>query len=1053
MNSLIVFALRQRVLVCLLFLVMLALGYASYTQLNIEAYPDPVPPLVDVITQNPGQSADEIERYITIPLEVQLAGIPNATVVRTISLFGLSDVKVQFSYAFTYQEALQRVLNRLSQLPPLPNGAQPQISPTSPVGEIMRYKVTGPPGYSSTDLKTLQDWVLQRRFKAIPGVVDVTAFGGRTKEYEIAVDLNRLQAQGMTLVQLVTALNNSSINVGGQTLNVGEQSAVVRGIGLIRDMDDIRDTMLTQVNGVPVLVRDIADVRVSHAPRLGVVGHDGDNDIVEGIVLMSRDGESLPTLRLVNAEIDKINASGILPPDVRVERIYDRSGLIHTTTHTVMHNLVFGVTLVFVVQWLFLGSLRSAIIVAATIPFALGFAILILVLRGDSANLLSLGAIDFGLIVDATVIMVENVFRHLAEPEHGAGQAPPGGLAGRLGTIAIAGAEVNRAIFFSATIIIVGFLPLFTLTGVEGHIFGPMAKTYAYALLGGLIATFTVSPALSALILPKHVEERDTLVVRLLRFGHVLILRFGLRNKVLSLLVVAAVLGVSGIAARTLGLEFLPKLEEGNLYIRGTMPASISLEAGNAYVERLRKIIAEVPEVVTVLSHQGRPDDGTDATGFFNVEILAPLKPFDTWRKGLDKEGLVRDLSAKLDEAFPGIEFNFSQYIEDNVQEAASGVKGENSVKIYGNDLNDLTKTAEAIKATLAKVPGIADLAVFASLGQPTVRIDIDRRKAARYGLSPGDVNTTVQAAIGGQTAGDLYEYGSDRHFPMRVRLAPQYRRSLETIRNITVGAANPAGGVIQVPLSEIATVELVSGAAFIYRENQERYIPVKFSVRGRDLGGAVLEAQGRIAEEVTLPPGFHLEWVGQFTNLQDAVQRLTIVVPVTIALIALLLYVNFSSVTDMVLTLSVIPMAMIGGIFALFLTMTPFSISAAIGFIALFGISTMEGVILLSYYNQLIDEGWARTEAVWHAANVRMRPVMMTCVAACVGLLPAAISTGIGSQVQKPLALVVVGGILLAPNLILVVVPILIALFSRRVPAAIPSQAAARAAAQAEHA
>jgi cobalt-zinc-cadmium resistance protein CzcA len=580
-----------------------------------------------------------------------------------------------------------------------------------------------------------------------------------------------------------------------------------------------------------------------------------------------------------------------------------------------------------------------------------------------------------------------------------------------------------------------------------------MAKTYAYALLGGLIATFTVSPALSALILPKHVEERDTLVVRLLRFGHVLILRFGLRNKVLSLLVVAAVLGVSGIAARTLGLEFLPKLEEGNLYIRGTMPASISLEAGNAYVERLRKIIAEVPEVVTVLSHQGRPDDGTDATGFFNVEILAPLKPFDTWRKGVDKEGLVRDLSAKLDEAFPGIEFNFSQYIEDNVQEAASGVKGENSVKIYGNDLNDLTKTAEAIKATLAKVPGIADLAVFASLGQPTVRIDIDRRKAARYGLSPGDVNTTVQAAIGGQTAGDLYEYGSDRHFPMRVRLAPQYRRSLETIRNITVGAANPAGGVVQVPLSEIATVELVSGAAFIYRENQERYIPVKFSVRGRDLGGAVLEAQGRIAEEVTLPPGFHLEWVGQFTNLQDAVQRLTIVVPVTIALIALLLYVNFSSVTDMVLTLSVIPMAMIGGIFALFLTMTPFSISAAIGFIALFGISTMEGVILLSYYNQLVDEGWARTEAVWHAANVRMRPVMMTCVAACVGLLPAAISTGIGSQVQKPLALVVVGGILLAPNLILVVVPILIALFSRRVPAAIPSEAAARAAAQAEHA
>lgn len=1036
MNSLIVFALRQRVLVFLMFLAMLGLGYASYTQLNIEAYPDPVPPLVDVITQNPGQSADEIERYITIPLEVQLAGIPNATVVRTISLFGLSDVKVQFNYNFTYQEALQRVLNRLSQLPPLPGGAQPQISPTSPVGEIMRYKVTGPAGYSSTELKTLQDWVLQRRFKAIPGVVDVTAFGGKTKEYEIAVDLNRLQAQGLTLVQLVTALNNSSINVGGQTLNVGEQSAVVRGIGLIRDMDDIRDTMLTQVAGVPVLVRDVADIRVSNAPRLGIVGHDGQNDIVEGIVLMSRGGKSLPTLKLVEAEIDKINASGLLPPDVKVERIYDRSGLIHTTTHTVMHNLVFGVILVFVVQWVFLGSLRSAIIVAATIPFALGFAILILVLRGDSANLLSLGAIDFGLIVDATVIMVENVFRHVAEPEHSEGQEAPGGLTGRLGTIAIAGAEVNRAIFFSATIIIVGFLPLFTLTGVEGHIFGPMAKTYAYALIGGLLATFTVSPALSALILPKHVEERDTLVVRLLRFGHVIILRFGLRNKVLSLLVVAAMLGASAIAARTLGLEFLPKLEEGNLYIRGTMPASISLEAGNAYVERLRKMVSDVPEVVTVLSHQGRPDDGTDATGFFNVEILAPLKPIDQWRAGLDKETLVRTLSKQLDEAFSGIEFNFSQYIEDNVQEAASGVKGENSVKIYGSDLTELTRTAEAVKASLAKIPGIADLSVFASLGQPTVRIDIDRRKAARFGLTPGDVNTTVQAAIGGQTAGDLYEYGSDRHFPMRVRLASEYRSSLATIRNITIGAPNPAGGVIPVPLSEIATVELTSGAAFIYRENQERYIPVKFSVRGRDLGGAVLEAQSRIAQEVPLPAGFHLEWVGQFTNLQDAVARLSVVVPITIALIALLLYVNFASLTDMLLTLSVIPMAMIGGIFALALTLTPFSISAAIGFIALFGISTMEGVILLSYYNQLLDEGWERGAAVWHAANVRMRPVMMTCVAACVGLLPAAVSTGIGSQVQKPLALVVVGGIMLAPNLILVIVPILIGLFSRRKPA-----------------
>ncbi|GLS42331.1 efflux RND transporter permease subunit [Methylobacterium brachythecii] len=1045
MNALIVFSLKQRVLVFLLFLTTLGIGYASYLQLNIEAYPDPVPPLVDVITQVPGQSADEIERYITIPLEVQLAGIPNATVVRTISLFGLSDVKVQFNYEFTYQEALQRVLNRLSQLPPLPNNAQPQISPTSPVGEIMRYKITGPSGFTPTDLKTLQDWVLQRRFKAIPGVVDVTAFGGKAKEYEIAVDLNRLQAYGLTLVQVINSLNNSSINVGGQTLNVGEQSAVVRGVGLIRDMDDIRETMLTQVKGVPVLVRHVAEVRVSSAPRLGIVGHDDQSDVVEGIVLMSRGGESLPTLRRVEAEIDRINASTILPPGVKIERIYDRSGLIETTTHTVMHNLVFGVILVFVVQWLFLGSLRSAIIVAATIPFALGFAIAILVIRGDSANLLSLGAIDFGLIVDATVIMVENVFRHVAEPEHSEGQKPPGGLTGRLGIIAIAGSEVNRAIFFSATIIIVGFLPLFTLTGVEGHIFGPMAKTYAYALVGGLLATFTVSPALSALILPKHVEERDTLIVRAMRFGHVIVLRMALNHKILALGITLAVLAASGIAGKTLGLEFLPKLEEGNLYIRGTMPGSISLEAGNAYVEKIRGIVREVPEVVTVLSHQGRPSDGTDATGFFNVEILAPLKPIDEWRKGLSKEEIIAELQAKFAADFPGIEFNFSQYIEDNVQEAASGVKGENSVKIYGSDLEEITKAANKIKAVLATVPGVEDLAVFTSLGQPTVRIDVDRRKAARFGLSPGDVNTTVQAAIGGQAAGDLYEYGSDRHFPMRVRLAPEYRRSLETIRNITIGAQQ-GDSVVQVPLSEIASVDLVSGAAFIYREDQERYIPVKFSVRGRDLGGAVIEAQKRVADEVQLPAGYHLEWVGQFTNLQDAVARLTVVVPITLALIALLLYVNFSSVVDMVLTLSVIPMAMIGGIFALVLTGTPFSISAAIGFIALFGISTMEGVILLAYYNQLIDEGQTRKDAVWNAANIRMRPVMMTCVAACVGLLPAAISTGIGSQVQKPLALVVVGGITLAPNLILVVVPVLISLFSRRRPQRVAEGSGARA-------
>ncbi|MGL5166957.1 MAG: efflux RND transporter permease subunit [Afipia sp.] len=1038
MNALIGFALRQRYLVAAIFIAVLGAGTIAFTKLNIEAYPDPVPPLVDVITQSPGQSAEEIERYITIPLEVQLAGIPNLKVMRTISLFGLSDIKLQFTYDYTYEEAEQKVLNRLAQVPPLPNGAQPQISPWSPIGEVMRYQLKGPAGFSVTDLKTLQDWVLQRRFKAIPGIIDVTAFGGTTKAYEVTVDLSKLQSYGLTLPQLVQTLNNSNVNVGGQTLSISEQSAVVRGIGLIRSIDDIRNAVLTQQNGLPVSIGDVAKITAGYQPRLGIVGKNNDDNIVQGIVLMRRGQQSLPTITRVEAEIEKINTSGVLPPGVQIERIYDRKDLIKTTTNTVVHNLLFGVVLVFFVQWLFLGSLRSAIIVAATIPFALFFAIGILLIRGDSANLLSVGAIDFGLIVDATVIMVENIYRHLAERPSGATQAPRRRrwrMSSELATIFDAAREVSRPIFFSAAIIIVGFIPLFTLSGVEGHIFGPMAKTYAYALAGGLLATFTISPALSALLLPEFVEERETAVVRALRRIFVPVLRFAVPNRILTLGVALALLAGAGLAARSLGLEFLPKLEEGNLWIRATLPSSYSLEAGNEQVNRIRKVIHSYPEVQTVVSQQGRPDDGTDATGFFNAEFFVPLRPMSEWPSGSDKDGLTKSLSEKLLSSFPGVEFNFSQYIQDNVQEAVSGVKGENSVKLFGSDLKTLATTAAKIKSVMATVPGVTDLAVFNSLGQPTVQIDIDRSKAARYGLASGDINTTVQIAIGGQAAGDLYEYGSDRHFPILVRLAPEYRKNLETIRNITVAAANPNGsGVIQIPLTELAKVELVSGASFIYREQQERYIPIKFSVRGRDLGSTVLEAQRKVAEQVQLPPGYHLEWVGEFGNLQDAIQRLKIIVPITIGLIALLLYLNFSSVTDTLLSLSVIPMAMIGGIFALLLTGTPFSVSAAIGFIALFGISVMEGVILISYFNQLVETRWGdRTETVIQACAIRLRPVFMTCVAACVGLLPAAISTGIGSQVQKPLALVVVGGIVLAPALILIILPVLIDMFSRR--------------------
>ena len=1037
MTSIIEFALKFRALVLVIFLLLLGAGVIAFIRLNIESYPDPVPPLVDVITQSTGQSAEEIERYITIPIEGAVSSVPYLTAMRTISLFGLSDVKLQFTYDLTYDEAEQRVLNRLSQLPPLPNGAQPAISPTSPIGEIFRYRVVGPPNFGIMDLKTLQDWVLARRFRAVPGVIDVTGWGGKSKTFDVQIDLNKMNAVGLTLPQVITVLNNSNINVGGNTVNIGPQSAVVRGIGLIRSIDDIRDTMLTATNGIPIRISDIADVTIGSKPRLGIAGKDNDDDIVQGIVLMRRGQQSLPTIRRVEAEVATINASGILPPGVRIERIYDRSDLIKATTETVMHNLVFGIVLVFLVQWIFLGDLRSATIVAATIPFALFFAIGILVLRGESANLLSVGAIDFGLIVDATVIMVENIFRHLAERGHPGGVAErplQNGLKGKLAVIFRAATEVNGAIFFSAAIIIVGFLPLFTLSGVEGHIFGPMAKTYAYALSGGLLATFTVSPALSAILLPEKVKETETPLVRWMRGAYQPVLRWSLKYRFATLGGAALLMVMAIFAGRSLGLEFLPHLEEGNMWIRATMPPAVSLEEGNLYVNRIRNLIKSYPEVETVVSQQGRPDDGTDATGFFNAEFFVPLKPQSEWRKGVDKEALTRELSAQLISDLPGIEFNFSQYIQDNVQESVSGVKGENSIKLFGPDLDVLTKTAAKIKAAMNTVPGVADLAVFNSVGQPTIRIDVNRNAAGRYGLAPGDINSAVQTAIGGQAAGESYEDSSDRHFPIMVRLAQPYRQSLDAIERLTIGSANATTNTVtQIPLKEVASVKLVSGASFIYREQQQRYLPIKFSVRGRDLGSTVLAAQRKIADEVVLPPGYRLEWVGEFGNLQDAIGRLKVIIPITIMLISVLLYFHFSSFRDMWLGLSVIPMAMIGGIFALVLTGTPFSISAAIGFIALFGISVMEGIILLSYYNQLIDAGTERAMALLEACQTRFRPVMMTCSAACVGLLPAAFSTAIGSQVQRPLALVVVGGILLAPALVLLILPVLIGMFSRR--------------------
>ncbi|TWA99500.1 efflux RND transporter permease subunit [Bradyrhizobium stylosanthis] len=1036
MDRLVALAVNRRFLMVGMFVAVLIGGLIAFNQLNIEAYPDPTPPMVDIVTQSPGLSAEEIERYITIPIETQVAGLKNITTIRTISLYGLSDVKIQFSFAYTYDEAQQQVLNRLAQLAPLPGNVQPQISPLSPIGEIFRYRLVGPPNYSVLDLKTIQDWVLQRRFRAVPGVIDVTGWGGKSKTYELQVDNNKLVANGLTLPQVLQAVGNSNVNVGGNTVNIGQQSAVVRGVGLIRSIDDLANTMIAQTNGNPVLVKDVATVTVGQRPRLGIAGLDDSDDIVQGIVLMRRGEQSSPTIKRVHQLVQTINNSSILPPGVRIERIYDRGDLIELTTHTVLHNMVVGILLIVLLQWIFLGDLRSALIVGATIPFALFFAVIILVLRGESANLLSVGAIDFGLIVDATVIMVEAIFRRLtqttpmSETEHMSNETLFGM---KSHAILSAAADVSRSIFFAAAIIIAAFLPLFTLSGVEGNIFGPMARTYAYALAGGLLATFTVTPALSAIILPAHVEETETKVMLILHRIYMPVLNWAVANRGIVLGGAVGLVVMTVALSRLLGLEFLPKLEEGNLWIRATLPPTISLQEGNSYVNEMRKVIRARPEVESVVSQHGRPDDGTDAAGFFNAEFFAPLKPASQWPGTHDKEELTAQLLKQLDDRFPGVEFNFSQYLQDNVSEAVSGVKGENSIKLFGSDLQALTDTANKIKQVLSTVQGVTDLAVFTSLGQPTIQIDIDRAKAARYGLAPGDINATIKVAIGGDTAGDLYEPGSDRHFPIIVRLAPEYRRSAEAIQNLRIGAPGPNGTVTQIPLSEVANISLVSGAAYIYREQQERYLPIKFSVRERDLGSAIREAQQKIADQVQLPAGSHMEWVGEFGNLQDAIRRLSIVVPISLALIGVLLWFNFGSMTDTLLAMSVIPMAIFGGVLGLLITGTAFSVSAAIGFIALFGIAVMDGIIILSQFNQLIEEGMDRMSAVVRTGELQLRPVLMTCVVAGVGLLPAALSEGIGSQVQKPLAVVVVTGMMLAPVVILVTLPVLISFFSRR--------------------
>jgi cobalt-zinc-cadmium resistance protein CzcA len=1066
------FVLTRRPLVLLGLAVFIVAGMFAFSRLNIEAYPNPAPVILEITAQSPGQSAEEMERYYTIPIEVGLAATPGVDVIRSTSFYGLSFVRVVFYYDVDYYFALTQTAINLQQNVSLPNNVVPQIQATSLVGEIYRYQVKGPPHFGLTNLRTVQDWILQRRLLTVPGVVQVNTWGGTTKEYDVDVDLHKLDAYNVTLPQVISAVGNANINVGGRTINFGQQSVNVRGVGLMNDgggedltqgynVKDIENVMLFQQNGVPVFVKDVAKVSVGYVPRLGKAGRDHEDDVVAAIVVMNRTLHTNDVVARVRTEINKINTDGTLPPGVKLVPFYDRTELVGVTTATVLHNLIFGCVLIFAIQWMFLGDLRSAIIVGANIPFALFFSIMILVLRGEDANLLSVGAIDFGIIVDSAVIVVENIYRNFqarpeqtqsllrqlaegkwgSDPTRGSDFSSLPGWTDRLRLILISALQVDRAVLFSTAIIVAAFIPLFTMQGVEGQIFGPMARTYAYALVGALLATFTVTPCLASLIVPEHVEEVETFVVRRLRALYTPVLRWSLANRNITVAAGLIFLVVCGFLGSRLGSEFLPTLEEGNLWIRASMPPTISLEAGMPIVNRIREILLRHPEVITVVSQHGRPDDGSDPAGFFNAEFFVPLKPFDEWPTGLTKEKLIDALQKEFNNEFVGIDFNFSQYIQDNVQEGLSGVKGANSAKIIGPDLAVLEKIAKAAMAEMAKVQGITDLGAFWVLGQPNLNIRVDRAKAARYGLSVNDVNNVVQAALGGTVATNLLE--ADRQFGVVVRLAPEFRNNIEDVRNLKIGVPSSSGnGNAYIPLSELATVSLDTGASYIFHERNQRFVPIKFSVRGRDLAGAVEEAQQRIAENIKLPTGYRIEWSGEFEWLQNAKHRLAVILPITFVFIVILLYTLFNSMRDTLLALLGLPFAISGGILALYITGLDFSVSAAIGFISLLGVSVMSGILIINGYYRVAEEGMTPAEAMFEAVEAQMRPILMMTLSACIGLLPAAISTGIGSQVQRPLATVIVGGMLIGPIMLLVVVPALQTIFLGRGHAGEPAAA-----------
>ncbi|WP_295797756.1 CusA/CzcA family heavy metal efflux RND transporter [Mucilaginibacter sp.] len=1021
-KNIIYFSLRHRYFVFFMTAVLVVLGVWSYTNTPIETFPDVTNTQIIIIAQWPGRSAEEVEKFITIPIETVLNSVQKKSNLRTTSAFGLSYTRIIFDDDVDDAFARQQVLSRLANAD-LPDGVKPEIEPPyGPTGEIYRYTLKSKTA-SLHDLTAIQDWVLDRQFKSVPGVADVNSFGGEEKAYEVSVNPALLQKYGLTSLDVYNAVNRSNINVGGDVIEKNDQAYVVRGIGLINNINEMQNIIIKNVNNVPILTRDVAEIKEAGLPRLGQVSRDKQKDVIEGIVVMRKGENPAEVLDRVRAKVKELNDS-VLPKSVKIDTFYDRTNLMDYCTETVIHNLLEGIVLVTVIVFLFMADWRTTLIVAVIIPLSLLFAFICMRIKGMSANLLSMGAVDFGIIIDGAVVMVEGIFVALDHKAKEVGMPKFNNLA-KLGLFKNVGAEMGKAIFFSKLIIITCLIPIFAFQKVEGKMFSPLAYTLGFALLGALIFTLTLVPALSSILLNKNVKEKHNPVVGFFENGIRRMFSFTYKFPKASILVALIFMALTFFSAKFLGTEFLPDLNEGALWVEAELPMSVSLPEAESINQKMMQIIAKFPEVKQTLAQVGRTNDGTDPKGFFDVQIQVDLKNKKEWRKGLSEDDLIDAMDVQL-KKIPGAVFNYSQPIRDNVEEAVAGVNASLAVKIFGPDFNVLDQKADEVLKVLKTVQGVDDLGVLRNLGQPEFRIELDQRKMALYGVATADANAVIEMAIGGKAATELYE--GERRFDIRIRYQKGYRDTQEKIENLMVPTLNGS----KIAIKEIADIKTSTGPAFIYRDNNTRHIAVKFSNRGRDLGSTIAEAQQKVAKMVKLGQGYSITWAGEFENQTRASKTLSHVVPICLLVIFLILFVMFGNVKDATLVILNVPFALIGGILALHITGINFSISAGIGFIALFGVCIQNGVILISVFKKNHDAGMHLDEAVLQGVISRVRPVVMTALMAAIGLLPAALSTGIGSETQKPLAVVVIGGLVTSTILTLLILPCIYALVYR---------------------